>query len=175
MGVNVQLFGLATCQNTHGGPFVTEGNTSLLGFLGVWYGGPLAGYSFGLQIGKLRCCPESAPGTFLELLQSWLVRHGLSEICCRPTTAPTGPCVGGWRGPAENCCTEPQPRFVRGELASLPFDVLKQLRCHATMRADSITINHLSPPVTQLYRPNLPCTLTSGVVLGDNVVDRSPF
>lgn len=31
MGVDVQLLGLATCQNTHGGPFVAEGSTSLLG------------------------------------------------------------------------------------------------------------------------------------------------
>lgn len=81
-------------------------------FLEVWIGAPLAGYSFGLQIGKLRCYPESAPGTFLELLQSWLVRHGLSEIMLQTDDRPTGPGVGGWRGPTENCCTDPNPRRV---------------------------------------------------------------
>lgn len=74
MGVNIQLFGLATCQNTHGGPFVARGRHQPVGLLEVCNGPPLAAYSFWLQIDKLRRCPELAPGTFLEYCKvGWYV------------------------------------------------------------------------------------------------------
>ena len=105
--VDIQLFGLATCQNTHGGPFATEGDTSLFGFLEVCGGPPLAAYSFGLQIGKLRCCPELAPGTLLEYCKGWLVRHGRPEITCILTTARPDHELEVAGSPTENYCSGP--------------------------------------------------------------------
>ena len=96
-GVDIQLFGLATCQNTHGGPLVAEGDTSLLGgSLEVCNWPPLAAYSFWLQIDQLKCCPELAPGTFLEYCTAkvgWYVMACPRDILHTEQTAarPTGP------------------------------------------------------------------------------------